>query len=115
MTHPHFFTDTIMADDESFLVQFEDAVIEANPCSPLTTDERFSLDFVLVNSQIYRNSVDKNVNYFNQSFIDVNVQTRDLSCVSYENLQGIHPMLENLKSIHFYGSKDRKVTWYFEM
>ena len=115
--YPHYFTKTLQADSNTFYVQYEDSFIETENCAPVATDDRFSLDFIMANSQIYRNAYDKNVNYFNQSFINAKVETRDINCFSYENLEGFHPMLEieNLKSIQFYGCKDRKITWYFEM
>jgi tRNA(Ile2) C34 agmatinyltransferase TiaS len=60
-------------------------------------------------------AIDKNVNYFNQSFISAEVETRNLDCVVSENLAGFHPLLRDLRSVHFYGSKEKKITWYYEM
>ena len=69
----------------------------------------------MANSQIYRNAVDKNVNYFNQTFVGAVVETRDVSCVTSTNLTGFHPLAKNLKTIQFYGSQDEDITWYYEM
>jgi hypothetical protein len=114
-SYPHYYTDTLLADKDMFKVKLGDSSIELQNCLPVTKNELFSRDFVMANSQIYRNAVDKNVNYFNQSFINAKVETRDLGCVNYTNLSGFHPMLKNLVSTQFYGSKDKKITWYFEM
>ena len=114
-SYPHYYTDTIAADSDSLFMKYQNSFIKLDSCSPVTTNQRFSRDFVLVNSQIYRNDLDKNVNYFNQSFIDAKVETRNLNCVTSKNLTEIHPMLVDLKSVQYYGSKDKTVTWYFEM
>jgi len=73
------------------LVEYGDASIELLPCDVIDANERFSLDFVLVNSPIYRNGHDRNVNYFNQSFINAKVETRELDCVVASNIQTFHP------------------------
>jgi hypothetical protein len=114
-SYPHYYTDNIDANSDTLIVTYKDTELKLDSCSPVTTNERFSRDFVLANSQIYRNDLDKNVNYFNQSFIDAKLETRDLDCVSFKNLEVLHPMLRDLQSVQYYGSKDKKVTWYFEM
>ncbi len=113
--YPHYYTESLIADHDTFKLIYEDSTIEASACEPLTVGERFTSEFVAANSQIYRNEIDKNVNYFNQSFINVNVETRNPDCITHKNLKGFHPLLENLKSIHFYGSKDKDIVWYYEM
>ena len=106
--------ERLTADESTFKLEYEGATIEATACDPITTNETFSRDFIMVNSQIYRNAYDRNNNYFNQSFMTAPVETRDLDCVTYNNLQGFHPLLKNLKAVHFYGSKDKDITWYYE-
>jgi hypothetical protein len=69
----------------------------------------------MANSQIYRNSHDKNVNFFNQRFIDANIRLLELDGIETKNLEGFHPLCKNLKSIHFYGSKDKPAKWYIEV
>jgi hypothetical protein len=113
--YSHYFSDTLTADKESFKVVYEDSFIELESCPALSQEERFSLDFVMANSQIYRGTVDKNVNYFNQHFIAADVTALDLSCVRHQNLSRFHPYLSNLAAVHFYGSKERPITWYYEM
>ncbi len=52
-----------------FELVYGDAFIKATACDSVSTDERFSLDFIAANSQIYRTEVDKNVNYAYWGFI----------------------------------------------
>lgn len=113
--YPHYYTETLVADHDTFNFAFNDSFIKLSACDPLTENERLSLDFVMANSQIYRTAIDKNNNYFNQSFINAKVETRNLNCVEYKNLDGFHPMLKDLKSVQFYGSKEKKISWYYEM
>jgi hypothetical protein len=115
--YPHYYSDNISSDEDTLIITYEDAKVELKKCEPLTVDNRFSLAFVLVNSQIYRTDIDRNVNYFNQSFINAKVQEKDLDCVEVENPEKFHPMLkkENLISVQRYGSKNRQIRWYFEM
>ena len=114
--YPHYYTDHLKADKDSFSVRLEGASLSSHACRKNFV-ALFSRDFVLANSQIYRNGYDRNVNYFNQSFISAKVEDRDPSCIESENLAHFHPLLkpENLVSMHFYGSKDKKITWFFEM
>jgi hypothetical protein len=115
--YPHYYSDNISSDEDTLIITYEDARVELKGCEPLTVDNRFSLAFVLVNSQIYRTDIDRNVNYFNQSFINAKVAEKDLNCVEVENPEKFHPMLkkENLMSVQRYGSKNRQIRWYFEM
>ncbi len=115
--YPHYESQDISSDKDTLKVTYKDARVELKKCEPATVDNRFSRAFVLVNSQIYRTDIDRNVNYFNQSFINAKVQEKDLNCVEVENPEKFHRMLkkENLKSIQYYGSKDKQIRWYFEM
>lgn len=115
--YPHYESDDIHSDKDTLVITYEDSRVELTNCDPATVDNRFSRAFVLVNSQIYRTDIDRNVNYFNQSFINAKVQEKDLNCVTVENPEEIHPMLkaENLISVQYYGAKERQVRWYFEM
>ncbi|MCU0665061.1 MAG: hypothetical protein MUC50_22400 [Myxococcota bacterium] len=113
--YPHYYTDTLFADHDTFNFAFNESYIKLSACEPVTQNERLASEFVMANSQIYRTAIDKNVNYFNQSFINAKVETRNLNCVEYKNLGGFHPMLKDLRSIQFYGSKDKKITWYYQM
>jgi len=115
--YPHYYSEEIASDQDTLVVTYEDAKVELKKCDPSTVDNRFSRAFVLVNSQIYRTDIDRNVNYFNQSFINAKVQEKDISCLEVENPEKFHPMLkkENLRSVQYYGTKDKQVRWYFEM
>lgn len=113
--YPHYYADVLTADQDTFEVVYGALSVKLEACEPVTQNERLSREFVMANSQIYRTAIDKNVNYFNQSFIDAKVETREPDCLRSENLEEFDPMLADLKSIHFYGSQDRKITWYFEM
>jgi hypothetical protein len=115
--YPHYYSENISSDADTLIVTYEDAKVELQKCDPATVDNRFSRPFVLVNSQIYRTDIDRNVNYFNQSFINAKVQEKDLNCLKVENPEKFHPMLkkENLRSVQYYGAKNKQVRWYFEM
>ncbi len=113
--YPHYYTQTVKANPDSFVVKYDDSTIEAKEWKVLSEGEQFDRTFVLTNSQIYRNEVDKNVNFFNQRFMSANVKLIDLTTIATENLQGFHPFCENLVSAHYYGSKDKASTWYFEI
>ncbi len=116
--YPHYYTDTFSVDKDTFNLAYEDASIEISTCDPVSPTGKLTLEFIIANSQIYRTAYDKNNNYFNNSFISANVETRsmDPSCLTYTNLEDFHPMLSrsNLKSIQFYGSADKTITWYYE-
>ena len=115
--YPHYYSENIFSDADTLIVTYEDAKVELQKCDPATVDNRFSRPFVLVNSQIYRTDIDRNVNYFNQSFINAKVQEKDLNCIKVENPEKFHPMLkkENIRSVQYYGAKNKQVRWYFEM
>lgn len=116
-SYPHFYTDKLKVTRDILRLQLENAVVETLSCPALASNGRFSKDFVMANSQIYRNSHDKNVNFFNQSFIDAPVESRNPQCISMENIELFHPMLKQdaLKSVQFYGSPKKQIRWYFEM
>jgi hypothetical protein len=115
--YPHYYSEEISSDKDTLVVTYEDARVELKKCDPATENNRFSRAFVLVSSQIYRTDIDRNVNYFNQSFINAKVQEKDLDCLEVQNPEKFHPMLkkENLRSVQYYGAKDKQVRWYFEM
>ncbi len=126
--YSHYYTETLTANSDNFNLVYPDNPepgTDAIPSIGLTPNcgyaapsltGNFTLEFIVANSQIYRNGYDKNVNYFNQSFISANVETRNLACVEHSYLAGLHPMLDiaNLKSVQFYGSPDEEITWYYE-
>lgn len=115
--YPHFYADTFVASRDEMSIHLGDSFIEFKDCAVESPSERFSFDFVLANSQIYRTAIDKNDNYFNQTFINANVEMRSQDCIQTNNIDFFHPLLrmENLDSVHFYGSDDKDITWYFEM
>ena len=113
--YPHYYTQTVKAKPDSFVVKYNDSTIQAREWKVLSDGEQFDRTFVLANSQIYRNEVDKNVNFFNQRFMSANVKLIDLKTIETEKLQGFHPLCENLVSAHYYGSKEKPSTWYFEI
>lgn len=115
--YPHFYADTFVASKDEMSIHLGDSFIEFKDCSIELPNEQFSMDFILANSQIYRTARDKNTNYFNQSFIKANVEMRAQDCIQTNNIEFFHPLLkmENLDSVHFYGSDDKDITWYFEM
>ncbi len=116
--YPHFYTNEFSLNSDTFNLVYEDSSIGTSPCAPVSATGTFTREFVMANSQIYRNAYDKNVNYFNQNFMKANVETRsiDPSCISHANIAGFHPYLSgtNLRSVQFYGSSDKKITWYYE-
>jgi len=114
-SYPHYFSERAKADASSFVVELNDSLIEAEKAQRVGERQYWDLVFVMANSQIYRNSHDKNVNFFNQRFIDAKIQFVELDNVETRNLEGFHPLCKNLKSIHFYGSKDKPSKWYIEI
>ncbi len=114
-SYPHYFSERAKADANSFVVELNDSVIRADQVQRLGERQHWDLVFVKANSQIYRNSHDKNTNFFNQGFIDANIRFVELDNVETKNLEGFHPLCKNLKSIHFYGSKDKPSKWYIEI
>jgi len=115
VSYPHHFSKRTKADTNAFIVELNDSVIKSDRIQRVGDRQHWDLTFVMANSQIYRNSHDKNVNFFNQRFIDASVQSVDLESVETTNLEGFHPLCRNLKSIHFYGSKEKPSKWYFEV
>ena len=114
-SYPHYFTNNITANRDSFQCYYNDSIIESEKINLLPGTEQFDEMFVLANSQIYRNEIDKNVNFFNQRFICAPVKHIDISSISSKNLMGFHPLCKNLVSAHFYGSKEKPSTWYIEI
>lgn len=114
-SYPHYYTEKISATNDSFSCLYNNSSIESNKIDFLPETDRFDEIFVLANSQIYRNEVDKNVNYFNQRFINTPVKQINLSSISTKNLHGFHPLCKNLISAQKYGSKEKPSTWYFEI
>jgi len=115
VSYPHYFSERTKADANSFIVELNDSVIRADQVHRIEERQYWDLVFIKANSQIYRNSHDKNVNFFNQRFIDANIRFVELDSVETKNLEGFHPLCKNLKSIHFYGSKDKPSKWYIEL
>jgi hypothetical protein len=114
-SYPHYLTDKISAKPDSFLCQYNDSHIASEKIILLPGIAQFDDIFVLANSQIYRNDIDKNVNYFNQRFVCAPVKQIDLSCISLKNLTGFHPLCKNLVAAQIYGSKEKPSRWYFEI
>lgn len=114
-SYPHYFTEQITAKNDSFSCLYHDSKIEAEKIEFLPGTGKFDNNFVLANSQIYRNEVDKNVNYFNQRFINAPVKQINLSSIVSKNLPGFHPLCKNLVSAQIYGSKEQPSRWYFEI
>ncbi len=116
--YPHYYTDTFTVNSNTFNLAYEGSSISISTCDPEKPTGTLTNEFIIANSYIYRTAYDKNNNYFNSSFMKANVETRDISpsCLTYTNLEGFHPMLSyaNLKSIQFYGSPDKTITWYYE-
>jgi hypothetical protein len=115
VSYPHYFSERTKADANSFVVELNDSLIKADQVKRIEKRHHWDLVFVKANSQIYRNNHDKNVNFFNQRFIDANIRFVDLGCIETRNLEGFHPLCRNLKSVHFYGSKDKPAKWYIEL
>jgi hypothetical protein len=114
-SYPHYFTDTISAKPDSFRCYYNNSCLESEKIELYPTTEQFDEIFVQANSQIYRNDLDKNVNYFNSRFICAPVKQINLSSISSKNLTGFHPLCKNLVAAHFYGSKEKPSTWYIEI
>jgi hypothetical protein len=115
VSYPHYFSQRANANQNSFVVELNDSVIKTDEAKRIEGRQHWDLVFIKANSQIYRNSHDKNVNFFNQRFIDAKIQFIDLGNVETRNLEGFHPLCKNLKSIHFYGSKEKPAKWYIEV
>lgn len=116
-SYPHFYADRMQVNNQQLDISLDDSWIRGVNCNLIEDNGRFSREFVLANSQIYRNAIDRNVNYFNQGFMDVAVSSWEPSCVQSHQLQKIHPLLASarLHSVQFYGSKRQDIRWYFEM
>ncbi|MBW2697856.1 MAG: hypothetical protein JRE70_15350 [Deltaproteobacteria bacterium] len=115
ISYPHYFSERARADANSFVVELNDSVIATDHARRGGERHHWDMVFIMANSQIYRNSHDKNTNFFNQRFIDAEIKFVDLDNVETKNLEGFHPLCRNLKSIHFYGSKDKPSKWYIEL
>ena len=114
-SYPHYFSKRTKADANSFVVELNDSVIKADQVKRIEGRHCWDRVFIMANSQIYRNSHDKNNNFFNQRFIGANIQFLELDNIETRNLEGFHPLCKNLKSVHFYGSKDKPAKWYIEL
>jgi len=114
-SYPHYFSKRAKASANSFVVELNDSVIKADEVRRLEKRHHWDRVFVMANSQIYRNDHDMNVNFFNQRFIDADIRFVDLDCIETENLEGFHPLCKNLKTVHYYGSKDKPAKWYIEV
>ena len=114
-SYPHYFSERVKADANSFVVELNDSLIKTDQVQRIEERQHWDLVFIKANSQVYRNSHDKNVNFFNQRFIDAKIRFVDLENVETRNLEGFHPLCKNLKSIHFYGSKDKPAKWYIQV
>jgi len=115
VSYPHYFSERTKANANSFVVELNDSVIKCDQVQRIGERQHWDLVFVKANSQIYRNSHDKNVNFFNQRFIDAKIKFVELDNVETRNLEGFHPLCKNLKSIHFYGGTDKPAKWYIEL
>jgi hypothetical protein len=115
ISYPHYFSKRTKANANSFVVELNDALIQTDDAKRPGERQHWDLVFVKANSQIYRNGHDKNVNFFNQGFVDAKIFFVELDNVETRNLEGFHPLCKNLKSIHFYGSKEKPAKWYIEL
>mmetsp|Transcript_16382 Transcript_16382/g.18888 ORF Transcript_16382/g.18888 Transcript_16382/m.18888 type:complete len:295 (+) Transcript_16382:111-995(+) len=115
--YPHYNAEKIKISDNDFIFNVKDAKIHVSGEENIqSTGNLFHRDFVCANSQIYRGSNGaKNVNFFNQDFIDARVTSWDPKKISLTgNMADIHALCkkENLVSVQHY--KNAGIRWYFE-
>ena len=121
--YPHFDAEEITITDTNFVLKVKDSSMKISGSENITsTGEKFHRDFICANSQIYRGkNGSKNINFFNQDFIDVNVTRWDHE-TAFEGTgdfaSDIHPLCncKKLVSIQHYRSPNghNPIRWYFE-
>jgi len=99
-----------LKDDESI-------VLDVTSCDG--SEAYFTKQFVNANSIAWRGPVDKNVNFFNQDFIDVPVQAYKVDdvCESAQQIGHLRkqiPSSAQLESIEAYGSSDEAIVWKYD-
>lgn len=114
-SYPHFFSQRTKATGNSFVVEYQDSLLKCDEVKFSGLVGQWDRVFICANSQIYRNEVDKNTNFFNQRFVAADVHFLDMENFECVNLEGFHPLCKNLKSVHFYGSKEKPSKWYIEL
>lgn len=116
-SYPHYYTNDIEANKDGFSVSYKDTKVEVKSREPIATDQKLSRDFVLANSRIYRNEHDINENFFNDGFMDADVETWNPEKVEIRNIENLHPSLnpDNLESVQYYGDEHNEIRWYFEI
>jgi len=119
VAYPHHDAENITITDSEFIMKVKGSFLRYSG-GALATEERFHRDFVCANSQIYRGSNGcKNVNFFNQDFMDVKVISIDheetVECIG-DLASDIHPLCKKLASVQYYRSPTghKPIRWYFE-
>ena len=97
----------------------DDDKIKKNPTAKdpnvLATDARLHRDFCNANSQIYRGpNGARNVNFFNQDFMDASVTCWDPQKAVATNTTDIHPLCRKLVAVQSYRDPQTMIRWYFE-
>lgn len=118
LAYPHEEASHISVAKDHLELDYNTAMIRLNndESKVLAIDQRLSDAFVVANSQIYRgNHGAKNINFFNESFIDASVTVWDPDTVKVENSTDLHPLCVKLVGAESYEGKDGKpIRWYFE-
>lgn len=121
--YPHFlveefnFTDNGLIMSGGDLKDDESIVLDVTSCDG--SEASFTKQFVNANSIAWRGPVDKNVNFFNQDFIDVPVQAYKVDdvCESAQQIGHLRkqiPSSAQLESIEAYGSSDEAIVWKYD-
>lgn len=117
LAYEHQNADDISVGNNRFIISKAESQITLPP-QDLSKGRKtkFHMDFVLANSQIYRGKYDtKNVNYFNQDFIDAEVTVWNKNSVVVENAEQLHPLCRELAGIESYEGETAPIRWYFEV
>ena len=116
--YKHFLAEEIKIADDEFLMTVKDASIRVSGVEKNihSTGNLFHRDFICANSQIYRGvNGARNVNFFNQDFIDAQVTSWLPEAVSFAgDLTQIHVLCNPKQLVSVQHYHNNGIRWYFE-
>jgi hypothetical protein len=116
--YQHYFAEEIKIADNEFLMTVKDASIRVSGVEKNihSTGNLFHRDFICANSQIYRGvNGARNVNFFNQDFIDAQVTAWLPEAVSLAgDLTQIHVLCNPKQLVSVQHYHNNGIRWYFE-
>jgi len=116
--YQHYLAEEIKIADDEFLMTVKDASIRVSGVEKNihSTGNLFHRDFICANSQIYRGvNGARNVNFFNQDFIDAQVTSWLPEAVSLAgDLTQIHVLCNPKQLVSVQHYHNNGIRWYFE-